>query len=42
MADESTVQDATDVDILQRPKRFWTSFFDYFGSPKGVVESSHK
>jgi len=32
MADESTVQDATDVDILQRPKRFWTSFFDYFGS----------
>jgi len=32
MADESTVQDPADVDILQRPKRSWTSFFDFFGS----------
>jgi len=31
MADESTVQDTADVDILQRPKRSWTSFFDFFG-----------
>lgn len=32
MADESTVQDAAEGEILQRPKRSWTSFFDFFGS----------
>ena len=31
MADDSTVQDAADTEILQRPKRSWTSFFEFFG-----------
>jgi phospholipid/cholesterol/gamma-HCH transport system permease protein len=32
MADESTVQDAADGEIIRQPKRSWTSFFDFFGS----------
>ncbi len=40
MADESTVQDAADVEILQRPKRSWTSFFNFFGSQALTLNNS--
>jgi phospholipid/cholesterol/gamma-HCH transport system permease protein len=40
MADESTVQDAADVEILQPPKRSWTSFFNFFGSRALTLNNS--
>jgi phospholipid/cholesterol/gamma-HCH transport system permease protein len=40
MADESTVQDAADVEILQPPKRSWTSFFNFFGGRALTLNNS--